>query len=137
MSTTRSRLSAGLAAATLALGAALVPAAPPPVLAQFNDGGGLGGGRGDIDSRNNRLTVSIRVVTVGSFCVRAVEAVGYDPRLNQRLFRIGFDSGPMTSVGVTAYENALSSARTEGDAVAALAAAQRDAQPYRRGPGQC
>ncbi|AVO46196.1 hypothetical protein [Phreatobacter cathodiphilus] len=136
MSTTRSRLGAGLAA-TLMLGAALVPAAPQPVRAQFNDGGGLGGGRGDIDSRNNRMTVSIRVVTVGTFCVRAVEAVGYDPRLNQRLFRIGFDSGPMTSVGVTAYENAFSSARTEGDAAAALAAAQRDAQPYRRGPGQC
>jgi hypothetical protein len=137
MSTTRSRLRAGLAAATLMLGAALVPAAPQPVRAQFNDGGGLSDGRGDTDSRNNRMTVSIRVVTVGSFCVRAVEAVGYDPRLNQRLFRIGFDSGPMTSVGVTAYENAFSSARTEGDAVAALAAAQRDAQPYRRGPGQC
>jgi hypothetical protein len=134
MPTIRTRLSAGLAAAALVLGTAL---AAFPVQAQFNDGGGLGGGRGDIDSRNNRLTVSIRVVTVGSFCVRAVEAVGYDPRLNQRLFRIGFDSGPMTSVGVTAYENAFSSARTEGDAAAALAAAQRDAQPYRRGPGQC
>jgi hypothetical protein len=135
MSTTRSRLRAGLAAATLILAAALVPAAPQPVLAQFNDGGL--GGRGDIESRNNRLTVSIRVVPVGNFCVRAVEAVGYDPRLNQRLFRIGFDSGPMASNGVTAYENAFSSARTQGDAVAALAAAQRDAQPYRRGPGQC
>ncbi|WP_296572284.1 hypothetical protein [Phreatobacter sp.] len=142
MAKTRITLGAGLTAAALTFGAALVGSSPQPALAQFNayaqsfDGGGQSG-RGDVESRNNRLTVSIRVVTVGDVCVRAVEAVGYDPRLNQRLFRIGFDSGPMTALGVTAYENALASARTADDAMAALAAAQRDARPYRRGPGQC
>ena len=76
-------------------------------------------------------------MTVGDFCVRAIEAVGYDPRLNTRLYRIAFDSGPMTSLGVTAYENAFASARTQGDAMAALSAARFDARPYRRGPGEC
>ncbi|MDP2801591.1 MAG: hypothetical protein Q8O26_06885 [Phreatobacter sp.] len=136
MAKTSITLGVALSAAALTLGAALVGASPPPAHAQFNGGGGHAG-RGDTDSRNNRLTVSVRVVTVGNFCVRAVEAVGYDPRLNQRLFRIGFDSGPMTSLGVTAYENAFSSSRTQDDAVAALTAARLDARPYRRGPGEC
>jgi F0F1-type ATP synthase membrane subunit c/vacuolar-type H+-ATPase subunit K len=136
MAKTRIPLGAALPAVALLLGIALAGASPPLAHAQFNDGGGHSG-RGDTDSLNNRLTVSVRVVTVGNVCVRAVEAVGYDPRLNQRLFRISFDSGPMTSLGITAYENAFASARSQGDAMAALAAAERDARPYRRGPGGC
>lgn len=119
----------------LGLAAALGLALVAPAAAQFHGGGA--GGRGGIDTDRNRLTVSIRVVPVGDFCVRAVEAVGYDPRLNRRLYRVGFDSGPMTSLGVTAFENAFSSARTQADALAALAAAQHDARPYRRSRGEC
>lgn len=136
MAKTRITFGAGLTAAALILAPVLMGSVSRPALAQSFDSGGQSG-RGDAESRNNRLTVSIRVVTVGDVCVRAVEAVGYDPRLNQRLFRIGFDSGPMTALGVTAYENAFASARTADGAMAALAAAQRDARPYRRGPGQC
>ena len=127
---------AGLGAAALVGALTLAGALSVPAVAQY-PGGGAHSGRGDTDSRNNRVTVSIRVVTVGDFCVRAIEAVGYDPRLNTRLYRVGFDSGPMTSLGVTAYENAFSSARTQGDAMMALAAARHDARPYQRGPGEC
>lgn len=127
---------AGLGAAALVVALTLAGALSVPAVAQY-PGGGAHSGRGDTDSRNNRVTVSIRVVTVGDFCVRAIEAVGYDPRLNTRLYRVGFDSGPMTSLGVTAYENAFSSARTQGDAMMALAAARHDARPYQRGPGEC
>lgn len=128
-------------AATVGAGALAFTGLSSPADAQFIGGGsagsgGYGGERLGEDPRN-RLTVSIRTVPVGEFCVRAVEAVGYDPRLNQRLYRLGFDSGPMTSLGVVAFENAFSSARTQGDAMRALAAAQADARPYRRGPGQC
>ncbi|MGU9979929.1 hypothetical protein ACJ4V0_07800 [Phreatobacter sp. HK31-P] len=137
MSSHRMPIRPGLAAAVLAGALALAGAVSAPATAQYYGGGGAHSGRGDTDSRNNRVTVSIRVVTVGDFCVRAIEAVGYDPRLNTRLYRIGFDSGPMTSLGVTAYENAFSSARTQGDAMAALSAAHYDARPYRRGPGAC
>lgn len=132
----RATFRSGLAAAVLVGSLALATAVSAPAVAQYH-GGGAQSGRGDTDSRNNRVTVSIRVVTVGDFCVRAIEAVGYDPRLNTRLYRVGFDSGPMTSLGVTAYENAFSSARTQGDAMMALAAARHDARPYRRGPGEC
>jgi hypothetical protein len=122
--------------------AALLAAAPGPTLAQTYSGGGSGGGGahhqdGTIDQRANRMTVSIRTVPVGQFCLRAVAAIGYDPRLNQRLYAIQFDSGPMTSLGAVAYENAFSSARTERDAVAALASARRDSQPYSRSAGAC
>lgn len=136
MSSHRMSIRAGLAAAALVGSLALAGAVSAPAVAQYY-GGGAHNGRGDTDSRNNRVTVSIRVVTVGDFCVRAIEAVGYDPRLNTRLYRVGFDSGPMTSLGVTAYENAFSSARTQGDAMMALAAARHDARPYQRGPGEC
>ncbi|WP_439572837.1 hypothetical protein [Phreatobacter sp.] len=122
------------AAAALGLGAL----AAGPAAAQWGNrdhGGGPILERFD-DSRN-RQTVSIRTVPVGEFCVRAVEAVGYDPRLNRRLYRVRFDSGPITSLGVVAFENAFSGARTEGDAVRALAAGQHDAAPYRRGRGEC
>ncbi len=136
MSSHRMSIRAGLAAAALVGSLALAGAVSAPAVAQYY-GGGAHSGRGDTDSRNNRVTVSIRVVTVGDFCVRAIEAVGYDPRLNTRLYRVAFDSGPMTSLGVTAYENAFSSARTQGDAMAALSAARFDARPYRRGPGEC
>lgn len=128
-------------AATLAGGVfGLSAGGATPALAQFYGGGssgGFGGGERPNEDPRSRMTVSIRTVQVGEFCVRAVEAIGYDPRLNQRLYRLGFDSGPMTSLGVVAFENAFSSARTQGDAVRALAAAQSDARPYRRGPGQC
>ncbi len=122
--------------------AALVALAPGIALAQtFSGGGGGGGGHGNndgtIDQRANRLTVSIRTVPVGQFCLRAVAAIGYDPRLNQRLYSVQFDSGPMTSLGAVAYENAFSSARTQADAMAALASARRDAQPYGRSAGAC
>lgn len=122
--------------------AALLAAAAGPTLAQTYSGGGSGGGGahhqdGTIDQRANRMTVSIRTVPVGQFCLRAVAAIGYDPRLNQRLYAIQFDSGPMTSLGAVAYENAFSSARTERDAVAALASARRDSQPYSRSAGAC
>jgi len=136
MSSHRTSFRVGLAAAALVGSLALATAVSAPAVAQYY-GGGAVSGRGDTDSRNNRVTVSIRVVTVGDVCVRAIEAVGYDPRLNTRLYRIAFDSGPMTSLGVTAYENAFSSARTQSDAMAALAVAQHDARPYRRGPGGC
>jgi hypothetical protein len=134
MSRTRRFIQAGFAAALVA-GLTLAAGFAPSAMAQYP--GGLGDGRFDTDSRNNRMTVSIRVVPVGNFCVRAVEAVGYDPRSNQSLYRVRFDSGAMTSLGVTAFENAFSSARSEGDAVRALSAAQADARPYRRSPTEC
>lgn len=122
--------------------AALLAAGPGLALAQsFSGGGGGGGGHGSndgtIDQRSNRMTVSIRTVPVGQFCLRAVAAIGYDPRSNQRLYAIQFDSGPMTSLGAVAYENAFSSARTEQDAASALASARRDSQPYSRSAGAC
>jgi len=122
--------------------AALMAIAPGAALAQTYSGGGSGGGGanhndGTIDQRANRMTVSIRTVPVGQFCLRAVAAIGYDPRTNQRLYAIQFDSGPMTSLGAVAYENAFSSARTERDAVAALAYARRDSQSYGRSPDAC
>ena len=123
--------------------AALLAAAPGLVLAKSfsgsggSSGGGHGGNDGTIDQRANRMTVSIRTVPVGQFCLRAVAAIGYDPRLNQRLYAIQFDSGPMTSLGAVAYENAFSSARSERDAMAALASARRDSQPYSRSAGAC
>ncbi len=122
---------------------AIVALAPGLALAQtYSGGGGSGGGGhgnndGTIDQRANRMTVSIRTVPVGQFCLRAVAAIGYDPRLNQRLYMVQFDSGPMTSLGAVAYENAFSSARTQADAMAALNNARRDAQPYGRNPGAC
>jgi hypothetical protein len=125
------------------LAVALVAVAPGIALAQTYSGGGGGGGGGHnqadgtIDQRANRVTVSIRTVPVGQFCLRAVAAVGYDPRLNQRLYSVQFDSGPMTSLGAVAYENAFSSARTQADAMMALANARRDAEPYGRSAGAC
>ncbi len=126
----RTILAAALAVCTLAA----------PALAQWPGGIDLNQGGGpvpDIEDRRNRTTVSIRTVPVGEFCIRAVEAVGYDPRLNVRLYRVGFDSGPMTGLGVTAYENAFSSARTQDDALRALASARADARSFARGRGQC
>lgn len=122
--------------------AALLAAAPGLALAQtFNGSGSGGGGHGDndgaIDLRANRMTVSIRTIPVGQFCLRAVAAIGYDPRLNQRLYALQFDSGPMTPLGAVAYENAFASARTEADARTALANARRDSQPYGRSAGAC
>lgn len=137
MKTSRYHTTAAAMIVALGLAGALAPAVP--ALAQW--GGPAAGARGgpepNVDDPRNRLTVSIRTVPVGEFCVRAVEAVGYDPRLNQRLYRVGFDSGPMTSLGVTAYENAFSSARTQADAMRALAAARHDAEPYQRPPRAC
>lgn len=123
---------AGLA---LVAGTALAVGLAATASAQFSRGGD--GGRSSIDPRTDRSTVSIRIVPVGDFCVRAVGAVGYDPRANQRLYNVGFDSGPMTSLGVTAFENAFSGARTQGDAMRALSAARHDAQPYRRSAADC
>lgn len=121
-----------LAAATAAF------ALSAPALAQWSGGVDHGGGPvPQIEDPFNRATVSIRTVPFGEFCVRAVEAVGYDARLNQRLYRVGFDSGPMTPLGVTAYENAFASARTQGDAVRALDAARADSRSFQRGRGQC
>lgn len=110
-----------------------------PALAQWPGGAPepRGGPSPQIEDPRNRTTVSIRTIPVGEFCVRAVEAIGYDPRLNQRLYRVGFDSGPMTGLGVTAYENAFASARTQGDAARALEAARYDARSFQRGRGEC
>lgn len=127
--------------AALAAVAALALLAGPasgPVQAQWPGSMGAGGPIiENFDHTRYRATVSIRTVPVGEFCVRVVEAIGFDPRLNRRLYRVRFDSGPITSLGVTAYENAFASARTEGDAVRAVAAGQHDASPYRRSRGQC
>lgn len=123
---------------SLLIAAAAVLALSAPAFAQWTGGVDHGGGPvPQIDDPFNRATVSIRTVPFGEFCVRAVEAVGYDARLNQRLYRVGFDSGPMTPLGVTAYENAFASARTQGDAVRALAAARADSRSFLRGQGQC
>ncbi|MGL4286085.1 MAG: hypothetical protein ACRCVA_07075 [Phreatobacter sp.] len=123
------------------LPALVAAAAIAPLLlalpASANRFGGPGGDRMQTDDPRNRVTVSVRTVPVGAFCVRAVEAVGYDPRLNQRLYRVRFNSGVMASLGVTAYENALASARTEQDALHGLEYAQRDAAPFRRSPADC
>ncbi len=109
-----------------------------PAFAQWSGGVDHGGGPvPQLEDPLNRATVSIRTVPFGEFCLRAVEAVGYDPRLNQRLYRVGFDSGPMTPLGVTAYENAFASARTQGDAARALAAARADSRSFLRARGQC
>jgi hypothetical protein len=124
---------------TVLAAAVAVMALSAPALAQW-PGGAIeprGGMDPQIEDQRNRSTVSIRTIPVGEFCVRAVEAVGYDPRLNQRLYRVGFDSGPMTGLGVTAYENAFASARTQGDAMRALAAARHDARSFLRGRGDC
>lgn len=133
------RLSRALAAAALALGVLGSGAA----FAQFPGGGG-GGGASDgganfdrTDDYVNRRTVTIRTVPVGVGCIRAVGAVGYDPRLNQKLFDIRFDSGVIAAVGVAAYENALGSARTSADAQRALVGAAQDAQRYRRDARGC
>jgi hypothetical protein len=125
---------------TILMAAMAVCALAVPAFAQWPGGIDFGNGGGpvpEIEDRRNRTTVSIRTVPFGELCVRAVEAVGYDPRLNQRLYRVGFDSGPMTGLGVTAYENAFSSARTQDDAVRALSAARADARSFARGRGQC
>ncbi|QCK85890.1 hypothetical protein E8L99_09000 [Phreatobacter aquaticus] len=122
--------------------AGAVALAPGLALAQYSGGGGGGGSDGGanfapIDDYVNRRTVTIRTVPVGVGCIRAVGAVGYDPRLNQRLFDIRFDSGVIAAVGVSAYENALSGARTGADAQRALAGAARDAARYRRDQRSC
>jgi hypothetical protein len=121
-------------AATLGLGALAVgPAAAQ--WSNFDPGGGPI--IENFDHSRYRATVSIRTVPVGASCVRAVEAIGYDPERNIRLYRVRFDSGPIAPLGVVAYENAFASARTEGDALRAVAAGQSDAAPYRRSRGQC
>lgn len=127
-------------AAAAVVAAACLAVLSAPASAQFIGGGLPGATRGDdnpIEDRRNRVTVSIRTVPVGSFCLRVVEAVGFDPRLNRRLYRLGIETPPMTSLGAVAYENALASARTQGDALAALPAARRDARPYVRDAAGC
>lgn len=122
------------AAAILGLGAL----AAGPAAAQWgNRDHGGGPIIENFDHTRHRATVSIRTVPVGEFCVRAVEAVGYDPERNRRLYRVRFDSGPITSLGVVAFENAFASARTERDAIRAVAAGQNDAAPYRRSRAEC
>jgi hypothetical protein len=122
----------------LALAALSLPilAAWPAAADRFG-GGGRGGDQSTLDDNRNRVTISIRVVPVGAYCVRPVEAVGYDPRLNQRLFAVPIKAGAMASLGVTAYENALAFARTAQDAVRGLEYARADAAPYLRDPGHC
>ncbi|QCI65610.1 hypothetical protein [Phreatobacter stygius] len=132
-----SRRCAGPGLLALAAAVAVVPLLLTAPASADRFGGAPGGDRFQIEDPRNRVTVSVRTVPVGAFCVRAVEAVGYDPRLNQRLYHVRFNSGVMASLGVTAYENALSSARTERDAVQGLEYAQRDAAPFRRNPGDC
>jgi hypothetical protein len=115
--------------------------APGLALAQYSGGGGGGSDGGanfdPVDDYVNRRTVTIRTVPVGVGCIRAVGAVGYDPRLNQPLFNIRFDSGVIAAVGVAAYENALSRARTGAEAQRALGAANQDAARYRRDQRSC
>lgn len=95
------------------------------------------GGPGGAGAATVRSPVSVRVATVGTRCVRALGAVAYDQRLGTILFRLDFDSGPMSSLGVNAYENALLSARTLQEARIGLEAARRDAVIYRREPSAC
>jgi hypothetical protein len=123
----------------LALAALSLPilATLPAAANRFGGGGNGSGDRSNLEDPRNRTTVSIVTVPVGAFCVRAVEAVGYDPRLNQRLYRVRFNSGAMASLGVTAYENALAFARTEQDALRGLEYARADAAPYVRDPSTC
>lgn len=134
MSTSRTLRPAVLAAAAL-LGLGALAAGPAAAQWGHRDNGGPI--IDNFDHTRHQATVSIRTVPVGEFCVRVVEAIGFDPRLNRRLYRVRFDSGPITSLGVVAYENAFAGARTEGDAARAVAAAQNDASPYRRSRGQC
>lgn len=121
-------------------GAATLAALLPLMLATpalANRFGSPGADRMEPEDPRNRKTVSVITVPVGAFCVRAVGVVGYDPRLNQRLYRVSFDSGTMVDLGVTAYENALASARTEAEALRGLSLGRQDAAPYRRDPGHC
>lgn len=127
---------AGRALHGLAAVAALLPLlATAPAFA--NRFGSPGADRMEPEDPRNRSTVSVRTVPVGAFCVRVVEVIGYDPRLNQRLYRVRLDSGVMAGLGVTAYENALAFARTETDALRSLDFARHDAETFRRNPGQC
>lgn len=105
----------------------------------FDPGGSQGGGgfNNFVDDPLNRVTVTVRVEPVGRFCVRVIEAVGYDPRLNRMLYRTAIGGDVVVSLGVTAYENAFASARTQGDAATALAAGRRDASSFRRGRESC
>lgn len=130
------RRAAGRALHGLATIAALLPLMlTSPALA--NRFGSPGADRMEPEDPRNRSTVSVRTVPVGAFCVRVVEVVGYDPRLNQRLYRVRLDSGVLASLGITAYENALAFARTENDALRSLDLARHDAETFRRSPGQC
>lgn len=116
---------------------ALLLTSTAPALAQRGGGGLRGGGIDAVDARANLSTVSIRIMPIGRFCVRAIAAVGYEPRLNQQLYRIEIDSGPMNSLGISAYENALQSARTPAEARVAVSAARQDAGPFRRDRPAC
>ncbi|MEI8143991.1 MAG: hypothetical protein WCH83_00880 [Alphaproteobacteria bacterium] len=122
------------------MAAALIMSAVPAA-AQFSGGGdGGGGGANGNENRDtpaNRLSVTIRAVPIGAKCVRAIGAYGFDPRLNQELYRMSFDSGPMTGLGLNAYENAFSSSRTPGDAAKSLDAARKDAASFRRDLSAC
>lgn len=133
------RVSAGSNSAVLALMLAAGLAVP----AFGQAGGGSGGdsssnmGGPGADQIQSVPTVRLSIAAVGSRCFRVVSAVAFDHHLGRPLFRLNVGSDLYGSQGVTAFENALSGARTAEEAQRALATGAADAAAYRKNPAEC